>query len=98
MLKIQVLFITTTFLLLAATGISRADPLTTETTESETFAIEVSGQVPGFNQAQLSAYLTRKMQDETSPRWHFVEGVTGSENFPNRVVWLFKPLRKVIKS
>jgi hypothetical protein len=66
--------------------------------ESETFAIEVSGQIPGFTQAQLSAYLARKLQEENLIPLRFVEGVTGSENFPNRVVWLFKTLHKVTKS
>jgi hypothetical protein len=37
------------------------------------------------------------LQEENLAPWRFVEGVSGSENFPNRVVWLFKTLRKVTK-
>jgi hypothetical protein len=92
-------FLTTTFVcLLVFSAFASADSPASGIQESETFAIEVSGQVPGFTQAQLSAYLTRKLQEENLAPWRFVEGVSGSENFPNRVVWLFKSLRKETKS
>ncbi|MBY0578370.1 MAG: hypothetical protein K2P57_04920 [Burkholderiales bacterium] len=57
--------------------------------------IEVSGEVPGFTQAQLAAYLAQKMQEETA--LHFAAGEPGENPVPNRVVWSFKTLRKVWK-
>jgi hypothetical protein len=92
-------FVTTSILfVLILPNFASADASASEGQESETVAIEVSGQVPGFTQTQLSAYLARKLQEENLLPWRFAEGVSGSENFPNRVVWLFKTLRKVTKS
>jgi hypothetical protein len=79
----------------ALTGAAKAETSPPSTLESNTIMIEVSGKVPGFTQAQLSAYLARKMQGEISSTWHFVEGKQGDEDFSNRVVWSFKSLRKV---
>ena len=94
----KVFLITSILLVLISPNFASADTTASGGREAETFVIEVSGQVPGFTQGQLSAYLTRKLQEENLVPWHFVEGMAGSENFPNRVVWLFKSLRKVTKS
>ncbi len=79
----------------ALANLAEADTPATATTESRTIMVDVSGKVPGFTQDQLSAFLARKMQEETSSSWHFVEGKPGEEAYPNRVVWSFKSLRKV---
>lgn len=59
--------------------------------------LEVSGDIPGFTQEQLTNYLARRMQEETPTPWHFIEGKSGNEHAPNRVVWSFKTLREVWK-
>ena len=90
----KILSATTLILSFMPATVAGADTLP-RTADVNTVVIEVQGKVPGFTQLQLSAYLARKMQEETSVTWHFVEGGQGDEAFPNRVVWSFKSLRKV---
>jgi len=64
---------------------------------TQDIVVEVSGNVPGFTQEQLTNYLTRKMQVDIPTFWHFVEGKPGNERAANRVVWSFKTLKEVWK-
>ena len=76
--------------------VARAENSLPEKQDSSTILIELSGKVPGFTQEQLSAYLVRKMQEEVaSSSWHFVEGKSPGESYPNKVVWSFKSILKV---
>jgi hypothetical protein len=84
--------------LLTLIATARADSSVSTTNETASCAIEVTGEVPGFTHTELSSYLARKMHEEISGHWHFVEGISGSENYPNRVVWSFKSIRKITKS
>ncbi len=98
-MNIFTIFLSVIFInLLTLTGTASADSLVSRTDEAASFAIEVTGEVPGFTHAELSSYLARKMREEIPQHWHFVEGISGSENYPNRVVWSFKSIRKVTKS
>jgi hypothetical protein len=58
-----------------------------------TVVIETFGNIPGFTQAQLAAYLALRMHDETPTPWEFLAGQPGAAPAPNRVVWSFKTLR-----
>lgn len=59
---------------------------------SSTVVVEASGNVPGFTSAQLTAYLARRMHEETPPPWQFSARNSGAASAPNRVVWSFKTL------
>ncbi|WP_283744767.1 hypothetical protein [Sideroxydans sp. CL21] len=61
-----------------------------------TIVIEVLGEVPGLTQEQLVSYLIKKMQAATDTHWHSVAVKPGEADSPNRVVWTFKTLRKVV--
>ena len=98
-MRISKLFLLSSVIfILILPNFASADTIASAGQEADTFVIEVTGLVPGFTQPQLSAYLTRKLQEENLGPWRFVEGGAASENFPNRVVWTFKSLRKVMKS
>ena len=88
------LFFTMTivFSILMADEAGAATPIATQD-----IVVEVSGNVPGFTQEQLTNYLTRKMQVDTPTSWHLIEGKSGNEQAPNRVVWSFKTLKEVWK-
>jgi hypothetical protein len=58
-----------------------------------TVVIETFGSIPGFTQAQLAAYLTLRMHEETPTPWEFLAAQPGAAPAPNRVVWSFKTLR-----
>jgi len=64
---------------------------------ADTLEVDVSGVVPGFTQAQLVAYLARKMQEVKAASWHFVAGRAGAAAAPDRIVWSFRTLQQVWK-
>jgi hypothetical protein len=63
--------------------------------DSDIVVVEVAGSVPGFTQAQLAAYLARRMHDEIAVSWQFAAAKPGVAPAPNRVIWSFKTLRTV---
>ena len=75
------------------TSVAKAETPPASSIESNTFVIVVSGDIPGFTQAQLTDFLAKKTQDEIGAPWHFIAGRSGEELAPNRMVWLFKTLR-----
>ena len=93
----KIFLITAIILSLILPGIAEAATPPSSSLDSNTIAIEVSGNVPGFTQAQLASYLARKMQDENAVSWHFAAERQGEEPTPNRLVWSFKTLRTVWK-
>jgi len=87
---------------LVAFALIRADIAKAETPpassiEPNTVEIVVSGEIPGFTQAQLADYLTKRTQEEIGTPWHFVAEDSGDALAPNRLVWSFKTLRVVWK-
>jgi len=75
------------------TGVAAASAAPFPSPDSNTVVVEASGHVPGFTSPQLTAYLARRMREETPLPWQFSAQKPGAASAPNRVVWSFKTLR-----
>lgn len=93
----KALLTATIILLSAANHAANAEAAQITPSKSETISIDVTGTIPGFTQAQLTRYLTRKMQAEIPAPWHFIEGKPEDEFAPDRIVWTFSTLRRIWK-
>ena len=55
--------------------------------DANTISIVVDGKVPGFKQADLTAFLTQRLQGEAPAPWRFAAGDSSASSAPNRIVW-----------
>ncbi len=76
-------------------GNAHAESGSPDKNASDTIYVEVSGNVPGFTQADLAKYLASRMQQSEGASWHFLPGNRNAS--PNRVSWTFKTLKVVWK-
>lgn len=61
---------------------------------SNTVVVEASGDVPGFTATELTGYLAGRLHEYAPAPWQFSAAQPGMGPAPNRVVWVFKTLRK----
>ncbi len=76
------IFLATAGALLLTSGAARAEPTAV--------AVTASGSLPGIRDADLTAYLARRMNESGGSTWRFVPATPGSTVPRNRIEWSFK--------